>query len=80
MFVLFVDPHLQQFCMYRMYEGARRTGSIANTGCLNAGGMEVCFCLILNWQEANSTELVRQPKKLGFRRLFSPEDCKEGNC
>ena len=40
--------------------------------------MKLYYLLILHWQGANSTPLVRLPRKLGSRHLFSPEGCKEG--
>ena len=40
--------------------------------------MKLHFLLIEYWQEANYTELVRQPRNLGFQLSFSHDECKEG--
>ena len=55
----------------------RRIGSIKERF-LDISGMKLYYLMIYHRQEANSTQLVQQPRKLGSRLLFSPEECKEG--
>ena len=47
----------------------RRIGNFEKIGFSDFGEMKLYFLLILRCRGVNSTELVRQPRKLEFQRL-----------